>query len=210
MNQPPARIVDAVSSYYSAKLAEYGPGPRGVDWRDGESQHLRHRQFLRLLSSDPEASVLDLGCGYGDFLSFLRDSGHRGPYIGYDIAPAMIDAARHLHGTATLHSFHVGTPPSAEADYAIASGIFNVMRGATRAEWADHVWQTIDALARAGRRGVGFNLLSLSSDPEKRRDDLFYADPPGILRDCMARFGRHVALLQDYGLWEFTVLIRHP
>ena len=26
----------------------------------------------------------------------------------------------------------------------------------------------------------------------------------------VARHGRHVAVLQDYGLWEFTVLVRQP
>ena len=69
---------------------------------------------------------------------------------------------------------------------------------------------TIDALSKAGRRGFGFNMLSLNSDPERRRADLHYADPAAILADCIARYGRHVALLQDYGLWEFTVLVRQP
>lgn len=64
-------------------------------------------------------------------------------------------------------------------------------------------------LARSGRRGFGFNLLSLSSDAEKRRPHLFYADPARMLRHCLDRYGRHVALLQDYGLWEFTLLVRH-
>ncbi|CAD5293141.1 conserved hypothetical protein [Bosea sp. 62] len=29
-----------------------------------------------------------------------------------------------------------------------------------------------------------------------------------MLANCLARYGRHVALLQDYGVWEFTVLVR--
>ncbi|WP_044559019.1 class I SAM-dependent methyltransferase [Azospirillum sp. B4] len=209
MNPPSSPILTAIGSYYSAKLAEHGTTPRGVDWKDGESQRLRHQQFLRLLADDPQAGVVDLGCGYGDFLAFLRAAGHQGPYAGYDVAPAMIEAARHLHGPAAGHGFHVGALPAAPADYAVASGIFNVMRGATLAEWSDHVWRTVDVLARAGQRGFGFNLLSLSSDPNRRRDDLFYADPAATLRTCLDRFGRHVALLQDYGLWEFTVLVRH-
>ncbi|MEI7713642.1 MAG: hypothetical protein WCI94_19570, partial [Rhodospirillales bacterium] len=57
--------------------------------------------------------------------------------------------------------------------------------------------------------GFGFNMLSLSSDPDKRRPDLHYASPTDTLDFCLTRFGRHVALLQDYGLWEFTILVRH-
>jgi SAM-dependent methyltransferase len=209
MGSSDSEILEAVADYYSDKLAAHGPTPRGVDWKDVESQHVRHRQFLRLLADDPDASVIDIGCGYGDFLTFLRSEGHRGPYIGCDISVAMVEAARTLHGEGPGYEFIVGQAPHAAADYAVGSGILNVMRGSAPEVWADYVSGAIDALARAGRRGFGFNMLSLNSDPERRRPDLHYADPPATLADCIARFGRHVALLQDYGLWEFTVLVRH-
>ena len=64
-------------------------------------------------------------------------------------------------------------------------------------------------LAAGSRVGFGFNMLSLNSDPERRRADLYYVDPVATLAAIIARYGRHVALLQDYGLWEFTVLVRH-
>jgi hypothetical protein len=64
-------------------------------------------------------------------------------------------------------------------------------------------------LARVGKRGFAFNALSLASDPQRRRDDLFYADPSETLAHCLMRFGRNVALLHDYGLYEFTVIVRH-
>jgi hypothetical protein len=52
-------------------------------------------------------------------------------------------------------------------------------------------------------------MLSLSSDPERRRANLHYADPVEMLAVCLSRYGRSVALLQDYGLYEFTVVVRH-
>ncbi len=209
MSLAPA-IIPAIADYYSGTLAAHGPTPRGVDWKDATGQHLRHHQFLRLIGGDPDASVLDVGCGYGDFLPVLRAAGHRGPYLGCDVAAPMVEAARRLHGEGEDHRFVVGTAPEGAADYAIASGILNVIRGATPEQWADHVEATIAALHAAGRRGFGFNMLSLASDPERRRADLFYGDPAAVLADCMRRYGRHVALLQDYGLWEFTVLVRRP
>lgn len=203
-------ILDQVGRYYAARLAEHGPQPRGVDWNGAESQHLRHAQFLRLLASDPSASVLDLGCGYGDFLAFLRQHGHGGAYRGWDIAPEMIAAARQLHGEGPDRSWHVGAEPDTLADYAIASGVLNVKGDVPEAEWAAYVERVIDVLARSGRRGFGFNALSLVSDPEKRRGNLHYISPVAMLERCIARYGRHVAVLQDYGLWEFTLLVRHP
>ena len=95
----PSTIHQAAASYYARKLREFGSSPpRGVDWRDEQSQRLRHGQFLRLLAEDVDASVADLGCGYGDFLGFLREHGHRGAYLGYDVAQEMLDAARARHG----------------------------------------------------------------------------------------------------------------
>ena len=205
-----AAIHAAVADYYDAALAAHGPTARGVDWKDETSHRLRHAQFLRLLKDDPDASILDLGCGYGDFLTMLRAKGYHGSYLGCDLAPGMIAAARAMHGEGPDRTWHLGAEPPEPRDYAIASGILNVRRGADEASWAAYVDGILSTLAHNERRGFGFNMLSLSSDPGKRRPDLFYASPPAILELCLHRFGRHVALLQDYGLWEFTVLVRQP
>ncbi|WP_043358779.1 bifunctional 2-polyprenyl-6-hydroxyphenol methylase/3-demethylubiquinol 3-O-methyltransferase UbiG [Belnapia sp. F-4-1] len=204
-----ASILQEVGRYYAARLAEHGAAPRGVDWNGEESQRLRHAQFLRLVGGDGAASILDLGCGYGDFLSFLRSNGHEGVYHGWDIAPEMIEAARRLHGEGPDRQWHVGAVPDKSADFAIASGILNVKGEVGTDEWSSYVEQVLDVLAAAGRKGFGFNTLSLVSDPEKRRPNLHYISPVAMLDHCIHRYGRHVAILQDYGLWEFTVIVRH-
>ncbi len=201
-------IRSSVATYYASKLAAHGPTPQGVDWNGVASHELRHRQFLRLLDGIPDASLLDLGCGFGDFFRFLRAEGHRGRYIGYDIAPDMIAEALRLHGQGADRQWRVGAEPEEGADFAIASGILNV-KGNTPVEvWERYVLETIDILARVGRRGFAFNVLSLSSDPERRATNLYYADASKMLSYCLDLYGRSVALLQDYGLYEFTVIVR--
>lgn len=204
-----SRILSDVAAYYTAKLDTHGATPQGVDWNGAESHQLRHRQFLRLLEGHRNGSIIDLGCGFGDFLGFLRGAGHRGHFAGYDIAPNMIAAARKLHGEGDDRSWHIGAVPEQQADFALASGIFNVKGDVPDDVWLGYVHETMDVLARAGRRGFGFNVLSLSSDPDRRRSNLYYADPSQMLAYCLSRYGRSVALLQDYGLYEFTVLVRH-
>lgn len=203
------QIHSAVRDYYTAAIERHGSTAKGVDWNDDWSHRLRQEQFLRLLTCDPTASVLDLGCGYGDLLKVLRETGHAGVYIGCDLSPAMIDAARRTFGEGPDRRWWVGDDPGDTCDFAIASGIFNVRRGVDEATWAQYVEMTIDKLARLGRRGFGFNMLSMSSDPERRREDLHYVNPVKMLETCLNRYGRQVAILQDYGLWEFTVLVRH-
>jgi len=202
-------ILAGIADYYTAKLAQHGPTARGVDWNGEESQNQRHRQFLRLLGDERDACILDLGCGYGDFLRFLRTRGFSGTYIGYDIAPNMIAAACRIHGEGRNRLWRVGAAPQETADYAIASGILNVKGDIPVQVWNERVHDTMDVLARAARRGFAFNVLTLTSDPALRRPNLYYADPAETLAYCLSRFGRSVALLQDYGLWEFTVIVRH-
>jgi SAM-dependent methyltransferase len=202
------QILGEVAAYYSSKLELHGPTSQGVDWNGAISHDLRHRQFLRLLDGDRDASVFDLGCGFGDFFRFLREEGYRGHFVGYDVAPKMIAEASRLHGEADCH-WRVGAEPSETADFAIASGIFNVKGEVPIETWVRYVHDTIDILGRAGRRGFAFNVLSLSSDPERRVANLYYADASEMLSYCLRRFGRSVALLQDYGLYEFTMIVRH-
>jgi hypothetical protein len=40
------------------------------------------------------------------------------------------------------------------------------------------------------------------------REDLYYADPARLFDHCKTRFARNVTLLHDYGLYEFTMLVR--
>jgi len=85
----------------------------------------------------------------------------------------------------------------------------NVKGDVSTDDWADYVHHVVDVLARAGRRGFAFNMLTMASDPALRRPDLYYADPAEMLAYCITHFGRSVALLQDYELWEFTMIVRH-
>ena len=91
----------------------------------------------------------------------------------------------------------------------VASGIFNVRLTTPVAEWEGYVFRTIDRLAALARRGFGFNALTSYSDPERMRPDLYYPDPCRLFDHCKRRHSRHVALLHDYGLYEFTILVRY-
>jgi hypothetical protein len=40
------------------------------------------------------------------------------------------------------------------------------------------------------------------------QDYLYYADPRVLFDHCKTRYSKNVALLHDYGLYEFTILVR--
>jgi SAM-dependent methyltransferase len=206
VNGDPHRV--RAREYYEAKLRTHGATPAGMDWNSQASQELRFHQLARLWEGAPEASVVDYGCGYAALASFLRARAHAGRYHGFDVSAAMAEAAA-AH-VVDLPDCRV-TSQRAEVlplDYAVASGVFNVKQDASDASWKTYVHDTIADLASLGRRGFGFNALTLYSDPEKRRSDLYYADPLELFDYCSRTYSRFVSLVHDYPLYEFTILVR--
>ena len=200
-------VIEQVCRYYEGKLARHGATPAGVDWSSEQSQIVRFEQFMGLLT-DPDASVLDYGCGYGAFLDFLRRRGHSGAYLGFDAAPAMVDTASGLHAGDARARFVSRRSEVEPCDYVVASGIFNVRLTTPVAEWDEYVKATIHDLASLGRKGLAFNVLTSYSDADKQRNDLFYADPRELFDFCQRLWPRRVSLIHDYGLYEFTVTVR--
>jgi SAM-dependent methyltransferase len=201
-------IIDAVSRYYTGKVSEHGPTPRGVDWRDSESQGIRFAVLLDLIAADDEGFTLnDYGCGYGALFDVLAARGHTFKYFGYDVSEAMIAQGQAEHAADPRASFTSDARELQSADYTIASGIFNVRLDHPVAEWRAYVLDTIDQLARLSRRGLAFNALTSHADPPRMRDDLYYADPAELFDYCLRRHARDVVVRHDYPLYEFTVIV---
>ena len=212
MAEPPtpqrAALLARVGAYYSSALGRHGATPRGADWNSEASQRLRFDQLAKLWQgSEGGFSLLDYGCGYGALVPYLRERGLPASYLGFDISPEMIATARELHGGPGV-AFTDDEAQLAAADYTVASGVFNVKLDTPEDAWREYVLATLDRLARLARRGFAFNALSLYSDPERRRADLFYADPLSLFDYCKTRFSPAVALLHDYPLYELTILVR--
>jgi SAM-dependent methyltransferase len=200
-------ILTTVAHYYGEKLRQFGPTPQGVDWNSAESQRLRFVRLLQVLDADGDVSLNDYGCGYGALVDVLVPDGRRVTYCGFDISASMIAAARQHHD-APWCSFTTDRRELRPADYTVASGIFNVRLAHDLDAWREYVVQTIAVIDALSVRGFAFNMLSTYSDPEKRRADLFYADPLEMFDLCKRRFSSRVALLHDYPLYEFTMIVR--
>jgi len=199
-------ILDAVGRYYTERVREFGTTARGVDWNSEESQELRFIQLARLLPPEP-FSVVDYGCGYGALVDFLERQGTDFGYQGFDISEEMVKRAAQAH-SGGRRRFTTSYQELEPADYAVASGVFNVKLDTSAEGWADYVLHTIESLDGLGRTGFAFNMLTSYSDPERMRADLYYADPCAMFDHCKRSFSRQVALLHDYGLYEFTILVR--
>lgn len=208
MDETKADILAEVADYYSRKISAHGASPLGVDWNGPDGQVTRFRELARLFDLSRSFSVNDLGCGYGAFHDYLREQGASFTYLGADISPDMIAAARDRIGHFETVKLAESAAPVAVADYTVASGIFNVRMERSEQEWQSYVEAVLDNMDRFSTIGFAFNCLTSYSDPDRMRSDLHYANPLYLFDLCKRRYARDVALLHNYGLFEFTILVR--
>jgi SAM-dependent methyltransferase len=203
-------LAAAAAAYYSARFAEHGATARGVDWNGEAAQTLRFEQLLRVVDRPGRFALIDYGCGYGALLTHLRAAGSDCDYTGFDLSAPMIEHARGTFASDSAACFTGDEADLQPADFAVASGVFNVRQGASSETWSAYVLESLDRLDALGRRGFAFNLLTSYSDADRMRPDLWYANPERIFDHCRRTYSRNIALLHDYGLYEFTVIVRKP
>ena len=187
-------MLEAVVSHYENALATHGATARGVDWKDAAGQR---RRFELLLQDIPIGhSINDLGCGYGAMSEGIDK------YVGYDISEQMIAAAREKY---PCQQFILGGADGLlEADWTLASGLFNVKCGAKEWEWEAYIIRTLLQMANASRHGIGFNMLCDLAT--QRREDLYYGSTQTYMLWALNQ-GWRISVYQDVK-HEFTLIAR--
>jgi len=201
------RALDSVERFYTESLAEHGVASKAVGWREEDAQLLRFDQLAKLLEGDDgPVTVNDWGCGYGAMFGYLdtRLGERLERYTGYDISAEMVEAAK-AEVPDQRANFVLGSTPE-QAAYSFVSGTFNVKFEAAPDEWRSWVEHRLRDLAGASTRGLAFNVLSTYVDWQEGH--LFYAEPRYFFDFCKRELSPHVALLHDYPLYEWTILVR--
>jgi SAM-dependent methyltransferase len=193
---------------YRDRWRQHGYHPSTLGWNK-DCQWVRFEAALEGLREEDFGSVLDVGCGFGDFLLYLRARGWKGKYVGVDLVPEFVAeaAARHAGDPQAEFVYDDGTnySPAEPCDLAIAIGVFNhrVQQGNL-----EFVQSAMERMWACSRRVMVCDFLSMSSDPERRQSHLYYADPQQILALAAAR-SRRVMVHHAYMPFEFQVKIWH-
>lgn len=189
---------------YAERYATYGYDPRTLGWNKGR-QRVRFAAAKEGLRPEDYASVLDVGCGFGDLFAFLRADGWQGRYLGIDIVPELLLEARdRFGGGADFAELDLTSErPEGSWDLAVALGVFNHSLGSHH---IDFVTAMLEVMWELTTRVVVLDFLSTRA--EQRRADLFYADPAEIYR-LASHFSRRVAIHHAYMPFEFQLKIWH-
>ena len=149
------------------------------------------------------ASVVDVGCGFGDFYGFLLSRGIKVEYTGYDMNPTLINAAREKFPGARFEVLDFFSDKCKEKfDYVVSSSTFN-----NKLTGGDNYTMIHNVLKRSFticNEGVSINFLTNYVD--YKQGHAFYYGPEKIFKYCKSITNR-VALRHDYCLYEFTVYL---
>lgn len=177
------RTVDeSLVERYSSRLARFGEDPRTLGWDRRESQAAR---FAVAAASFPfrGKTVLDVGCGLADFLSFLRGRGEApAAYTGIDINPDLLQRCRERFPESAFHraNFLLDEIPGSPHDVVVLFGVLN-FRFKEFANW-DFARGMIRRAFECCREAVVVDMLTARREEAYPEEDfVHYYDPSEML-----------------------------
>ncbi len=201
-----------IKYYHHKRLKILGDNRAKVQgWHSIQSQQNRFQALCQPLDFT-DKSILDLGCGYGDFKQYLDQSMVKQgstnnkitSYLGIDQQNAFIKSARrHFINSANTEflkaDFSTKTLP--KVDIIIASGSLNY-----RSRQQDYHQNLITAMYESARYAVAFNMLdSRYFTPSKL---LISHDPQKVLKFCHS-ICTNSQLFDHYAKNDFTIIMKH-
>lgn len=145
------RIVS--EDFYNNAIKKHGLTPQGVCWLSYAHQQIRFDAICEMLPEDLSAfSLIDAGCGFGDFYSYLKNSGKLpGKYQGVDALDTMCAVAKQKTAQEILHADITNTELRV-SDYVICSGAMNILT-----PFETHLF--MKNCYKASRKAFIFNIL---------------------------------------------------
>jgi SAM-dependent methyltransferase len=186
---------------YGSRIASVGHGPAAI----GEPKQRQAFYFECLLETaevDPQDSVLDIGCGYGDLYSYMRSARDwTGQYVGIDINADLIAAGRSKYPDADLRAQDIQeTEIGFVADWVVCC---HALTSDTEGvPFLDHLSSMLDIMWRSCRKGLVFNMLSPLADYTNE----VHARPP--ISDVIGRvtqLSNRFRMRHDYMPFEYAV-----
>ena len=177
--------------FYGRHLRHHGDAPQAVRWTV-RGQQARYEAFLALCGDLTGKSLLDFGCGKGDFFGFLRERGAACSYTGVDLHPDLIALARAKHpGVEFLARDIEEEPLGRQFDVVVACGVFNLRVGGIR----ETVEGVLPMLFGAAREAFHANFLSTRT-PHKDVE-LHYVEPAWLLAFARERLSPNAGVRED-------------
>ncbi|MBL9130415.1 MAG: class I SAM-dependent methyltransferase [Verrucomicrobiaceae bacterium] len=193
---------EQISRFYDSRVAEFGHHPKACDYGRPESQRKKF-QVLSSVCRMEGKSLLDVGCGFADYASFLNKKFGNVAYEGVDLSAKMIEQGLALYPGLNLRVHNILDEPEPAApthDIVTANGIFYLLGDVA----PTLMRQLVKAMFARAKVAVAFNSLSTWAGPSEPGE--FNADPLETLAWCR-EITPWVVLRHDYMPHDFTIFL---
>jgi len=187
-----------IADYYEGLIRQYGHDPRACDYGRPESQQVKFRVLSEVVPLS-DCSLLDVGCGFADFATYLQQRFSGVSYSGIDLCTSMVEEARRIHPDLDIRTANV-LDASFDRHFAVvtANGIFYRL--------GEEAWpmmcKMVERMFGLATTALAFNSLSDWANDQEANE--FYADPVQVLTFCR-KLTPWVVLRHDYHPRDFTV-----
>lgn len=192
---------EPVKKRFLDRIEKCGVGYKALNSGPRELQKPRFELHHSIISCND--SLLDIGCGIGEFRYYLLDKGHKGNYYGIDIVePFVQHCQNHLPGHFEIRNFAIN-PPNIIIDCLVASQVFNY--NYENSSNLRVITDLLDWSQNHVRKALSIDFLTCRCDFSV--DHLFHYSPDYML-DLAEKYGQ-ATLIEDYAApWEFCIQIR--
>ncbi len=190
-------------SFYNFHLQKFGDRPEALRWTP-QGQLKRYHMLADIASAEEldNSTVLDYGCGTGDFYRFLKRRGIRAKYTGVDINKNFIDLARKKYPECTFKVMNADDDQfESFFDYIFICGVFNLSVPGVDEDMKN----ALTTLFRHCNKGLALSALSTHTpvkDPE-----LHFTSPEEMLKFSIENLSPAVSLRHDRIQNDFTLYI---
>jgi len=213
MHNDLCKISKATLARYSERYHKLGKHVHTLGWGSEEQQYYRFTQVLRAAVLEGK-SVLDIGCGFGDFLSSCSDAGcgleH---YTGWDINPDLVSEAKQQHPNSSFAVLNLAEQEELTpvAEVGVMLGVLNLN---FKEAYDNMVFSKmmIEKAFSAVSETLVVDFLSLYHTPDYPEEDfVFYHDPAEMLAFAL-ELTSNARLFHDYApipQKEFMLVLEH-
>ncbi|MDA7707904.1 class I SAM-dependent methyltransferase [Flavobacteriaceae bacterium] len=147
------------------------------------------------------SSILDVGCGNGEFLNYLNQNGFNGQYSGVDINKNLIDEARLRFPNQDFQITDILIEEVKQYDYVVMSGLFNLDLGQN----IKFIHDFIEKMFELCKNKMIFN--AVSTYVSFRDDKLYYLNPTDLVEFVCEELSPKFTLRHHFVPYNYTMSV---
>ena len=195
--------MSSINDTYRKKYEKYGVDSRSLHWHSEKAAKQRYVQIVSDIDFSGK-TILDVGCGFGDIIPYIKKESKEFEYTGVDVMPEFIEEAKKIHSEYTfLVKDYFNEPIDNKFDIVMCSGALNSNVDDNLSFRKD----AIKTMYEHAQEVMVFNMAGKYPQPKtSATSNVWFADPLEILEYCMTLTPK-VILRKHYHSREFTIVM---